>query len=278
MNPLRRSPSDGPHPLPAPAGRLSGEEGLSRGGSGRPLAGCPRLAVAAARSLAVALALLLGPCPVERQFAQAPIAEHLFYSITWPSGLAFGRAELRSRFTDPGWRFESSLRASLPGTEIDGTFVSRTDDSTCSSEFEKHLLRGTRRTHEHLRFSPGSVTRTNLESSDGQPPGVMPTGTCARDALSLLYHLRHDLAMGRIPSSAEAFFGARYQLRLEHSQTRRLVLDGERHVVDEVRMSLQGPAASHTVVVSFGRDAARTPLLFELEWEDTIYRMQIQQD
>ena len=197
-----------------------------------------------------------------------PAHEELAYSIAWPSGLTVGTAEMRARYLDPGWRFEMSIRASVPKLEIDHAFVSRTDDLLCSLDFEKHIRHGTKRAHESLRFGGGTLSRTNLEASDRAAPGTVPIADCARDALATVYALRQDLAAGRIPPPEEIYFGAAYRLQLEYKQTRWLAWDSERRLADEFGIDVRGPGSHHVFSAFFGRDAERTPLLFVVEFED----------
>ena len=197
-----------------------------------------------------------------------PAQEELAYSIAWPSGLAVGSAELRARHTDPGWRFELRIRASVPKIEIDHAFVSRTDELLCSLEFEKHIRHGTKRGHESLRFGEGTLRRTNLEANGRAVGSTAPIADCARDALATIFSLRRDLAAGRIPPPEEIYFGAAYRLQLEYKQTRWLAWDSDRRLADEIRIDVRGPDSHHVFSAFFGRGAERTPLLFIVEFED----------
>lgn len=224
-------------------------------------------------------AFALAP-PLVSQEAGLPIAENeqLTYTIAWPSGLPVGRADFTARYVDPGWRFELSLNASLPDMDIDDAYVSRTDAETCSLEFEKHARHGAKRTHEFLRFGTNAVERINLEAGGRERPGIVPTRSCARDALAYLYYLRKDLAAGRVPPPSDIFFGAGYHLKLEYAQTRPLVWEAERRLVDEIRAVVRGPASQHAFSVYFGRDEARTPLLIRVELEGTPFTLRLEGD
>ncbi len=204
-----------------------------------------------------------------------PDSEQLNYSIAWPSGLPVGRASLRARALDPGWRFEMTLSATLPSIEIDDVFISRTDAALCSEVFEKHVRHGDRRAHESLRFGPGQVERFNLEAAEGELPGRIPAGDCARDALAFLHHLRQDLAAGRIPPAGRIFFGAGYRIRLRFVRQRWLDVGGDRRLADEFRAIAEGPASRHEFSVFVGQDEARTPLLFRIDFEDRTFSMQL---
>lgn len=199
------------------------------------------------------------------------------YSINWPSGLGFGSALFKARFTDPGWRFEFDLRASLPKIEINDRAVSRTGGRMCGLEFTKHILHGNKRANELLRFRPKTVERINLEGGEQARPGVTQVQDCARDALAFLYFLRVQLAAGRIPPPSTVFFGAGYRVELEHAQTRWLIWDGQRQLADEIRVSVRGPGSEHDLSAYFGRDESRVPLLFRMQFDEESFTMRLQE-
>ena len=222
---------------------------------------------------ALPAALLLAAAAADNAAHAPPRDERLRYAISWPSGLPVGQAEFRAREVDPGWRFEMTLRASLPNFEIDDAFVSRADPRMCSQRFEKHVRHGKRRAHESLRFGDGAVERANLDAGGREPPGVTPAGPCARDALAFLYFLREDLAAGRITPPGEIFFGAGYRVELEFARTRRLRVGEEARLADEIRAVVRGAASEHAFSIFFARDEARTPLLFRVDLEDGPFAM-----
>ena len=222
---------------------------------------------------AILIALAPWHGPAQEQASPIPLDERLEYTITWPSGLPVGRAELRARDLDPGWRFEMTLRASLPQIEVDDAFVSRTDAEMCSQTFEKHVRHGAKRAHESLRFGPRELERTNLEAPTSEHPGRIAVGDCARDALAYLFFLRRDLAAGRIPAPGNIYFGAGYRIRLEFVRTRWLPVAEERRLADEIRVAVRGPASEHAFAVYFARDPARTPLLVRADFEEGPFSM-----
>ncbi len=230
-----------------------------------------------ALSAAALAAASLQQAPVAAQAPPGPIpaSEELRYSIHWPSGLGFGSALFKARFTDPGWRFEFDLKASLPKIEINDRAVSRSDEQMCGQEFTKHILHDNKRANELLRFRPNAVERINLEEAGEARPGVTPVKDCARDALAFLYFLRTELAAGRIPPPSTVFFGAGYRVRLEHAQTRWLIWDGQRQLADEIRVSVRGPGSEHELSAYFGRDESRAPLLFRMQFDDESFTMRL---
>lgn len=236
-----------------------------------------RFRQALAAGAIAAACLHAAPLAAQAPLGPIPAQEELRYSVYWPSGLSFGTAEFRARFTDPGWRFEFELQASLPRIEINDRVVSRADSQMCGQEFEKHILHGSKRANELLRFRPNVVERINLQRAEESRPSVIPVQDCARDALAFLYFLRTELAAGRIPPPSTVFFGAGYRIRLEHSQTRWLTWDGERQLTDEIRVSVRGPASEHELSAYFGRDDSRAPLLFQMQFDADRFTMRLQE-
>lgn len=203
------------------------------------------------------------------------VGENLAYTITWPSGLSVGTARFSARPKGDGWRFEMTMDASVHEFEIDDAFISETDAYLCSDRFEKHIRHGAKRAHEALRFADGLVQRTNLDPERPGPPGTAPVGACARDALAAVYYLRQDLAAGRLPAPGTIHFGAAYDVRLEYERTRWLPWDGDRRQADLIRVKVRGPASRLEFLAYFGRDAARTPLLFQARIEDESFVMRL---
>ena len=228
-----------------------------------------------ARLVPVAIILFTASLPGQEASVPFPEDERLRYVLAWPSGLGFGSAEFHARQADPGWRFEMNLQASLPELEIDDAFLARADANLCSSEFQKHVRHGKKRVHELLRFGPQAIERTNLDTEVLESLGTIPVNGCARDALVFLYHLRRDLASGRIPPATDVFFGPGYRVALEFAQTRWLAWNGERRLSDEIKFEVRGPASEHTFSIHFGRDSARTPLLFRVVFEGEQFTMRL---
>ncbi len=224
---------------------------------------------------ALLLAAALAHVVSQGSAAAVPDDERLAYSVAWSSGLPVGSAELNARNVDPGWRFEMTLRANLPNFEVEDAFLSTADAGMCSEQFQKHVRHGRKRTHEALRFGPETVERRNLEADRGEPPGVSRSGPCERDALAFLYFLREELAAGRIPPPAQVHFGAGYRIELGFVRARWLRLGGDSRLTDEIRARVRGPASDHSFSVFFARDEARTPLLFQVEFEEGVFLMQL---
>ena len=226
---------------------------------------------------AIALLLATPTLAVRADEIRMPFAagEDLVYAVTWPSGLSVGGARFRARPKGDGWRFEMTLEANVHEFAVDDAFVSETDAGLCSSKFEKHVRHGAKRAHEALRFADGTVERTNLDPVRPGPPGTAPVRACARDALAAVYYLRQDLAAGRLPAPGTVHFGAAYNLRLAYEQTRWLPWDEGRRRADLIRVKVRGPASRLEFLAYFGRDAARTPLLFQAQIEGESFVMRL---
>jgi len=199
-------------------------------------------------------------------------AETLHYSVNWPSGLSLGEATLRSDRTAgatgsaPGWDFELSLDAGVPGFAIRDQYSSTASPDLCSWQLDKKTTRGTRSGEEHVIFDPAKTTATRETIRGGQVAGSsqLTVPSCARDALTLLQFVRKELEQGRLPSPQPAILGAAYQVRLEYLGTSAVRLGDQQMDTDRFRTSIKGPASDLTLEMFFRRDAVRTPVMIKI--------------
>jgi hypothetical protein len=198
--------------------------------------------------------------------------ETLHYSINWPSGLSLGEASLSSGRTGegsgtaPGWEFELSLDASVPGFAIRDQYHSTANLDLCSWQLEKKTSRGARKSDERVTFDPNKNTATR-EAVRGDRTGgqvELSVPTCARDALTLLQFVRKELAQGRLPSQQPAILGSVYQVRLEYLGSTPVTLGNQQVDADRFRTSIKGPASDFTLELFLARDAARTPVMLKI--------------
>jgi len=198
--------------------------------------------------------------------------ETLHYSINWPSGLSLGEASLSSGRTGegsgstPGWEFELSLDASVPGFAIRDQYHSTASFDLCSWQLEKKTSRGARKSEERVIFDPSKNTATR-EAVRGNRTGgqvELSVPTCARDALTLLQFVRKELAQGRLPSQQPAILGSVYQVRLEYLGSTPVTLGNQQVDADRFRTSIKGPASDFTLELFLARDAARTPVMMKI--------------
>lgn len=184
--------------------------------------------------------------------------ESLQYSINWPTGLSFGEGSLTSKRAGSQWELELVLDASLPGIPIKDLYRSQAGEGMCSLRFDKESAHGPRRASEISTFDVAKGTMTRETHRGGK--SVLQVGSCARDALAFLFHLRQELAKGRLPAPQRIYFGAGYQLALSHTGTDTVVLGDSRVEGDRIAIAAKGPASETSFEIVFGRDAARTPL------------------
>jgi len=198
--------------------------------------------------------------------------EVLHYSINWPSGLSLGEATLSSERTvegtasTPGWEFDLSLDASVPGFAIRDQYHSTANLDFCSEQLDKKASRGARKTQERVTFNP-TKTIAIREGVKGDRTGgrsELSVPACARDALTLLQFVRRELAQGRLPPQQPAILGASYNVRLEYLGSTPVRLGNQQIDADRFRTSIKGPASDLTVELFFARDTVRTPLMLKI--------------
>jgi hypothetical protein len=200
--------------------------------------------------------------------------EVLSYNINWPSGLSLGEAKLKaSREGSEQWTFELQFEAAVPGFSVVDKFVSLTNANQCSATFDKDLQHGKRKTREKITFDGATGTATRETIGGGK--STLPVPACARDALAFVFHLRRELAQGRIPAAQNVFYGAPYQVKLEFAGTQRVRVGEAMEDADRFRAAVKGPASDFTVELFFAKDAARTPLLVKMPLSLGLFALEI---
>ncbi|MCC6366656.1 MAG: DUF3108 domain-containing protein [Bryobacterales bacterium] len=184
--------------------------------------------------------------------------ETLHYTMNWPSGLSLGEGELKVTRSGENWSFEFQFEAALPGFVITDRFVSLTGMNRCSLQLEKDLRHGARTSREKITFhsSPGKATRQTV----GGGKSEMDVPACAHDALAYLFHLRHELAQGRIPAAENVYYGAPYRVRLEYKGSQKIKVGEAMEDADRLLAFVKGPSSEFQLELFFGKDAAHTPL------------------
>ncbi len=185
--------------------------------------------------------------------------ETLRYNINWPSGLSLGEVSLSAQKTGARWAFSFQLDAAVPGFAVVERFLSAANDELCSTSFDKDFAHGKRKSKEKIIFDSARSVATRETMGGGK--SELQTPACARDPLAYLYHVRKELALGRIPAAQPVFYGAAYQLRLDYTGTQHIRVSDSMVEADRLVGSLKGPASDHTFEIFFAKDAARTPVL-----------------
>lgn len=206
-------------------------------------------------------------------------SETLRYNVNWPSGLSLGEATLAVDNLDASAaarRFELRLDASVPGYAVADEITALASSTYCSTQLDKKLKHGARNTSERLEFktSEGILVRTTQSAKGGV--SKVPIGTCARDALTMVYFLRSELKLGRVPTAQTVYFGAAYQLSFKYLGAAPVAMASGTEQADRVQILIKGPASQNTLEVFFGRDPLRTPLLFKVPLALGTFVMELQ--
>lgn len=194
------------------------------------------------------------------------------YQISWPSGLGLGEAQITAKRDSGQWKLALTLEASIPGFKLEDTFRSTATETLCSVEFTKDSVHGARKRQEKTVFAGAMATRTT-EAGGGKTEFAVPA--CAHDALAYLFHVRRELAAGRMPGPQRIYFGAAYDVRLNRVGAERVTVGEVPTDTDHFQVMLTGPKSRWEFDIYFAKDEARTLALvkvpfvmgsFALEW------------
>jgi hypothetical protein len=188
--------------------------------------------------------------------------ESLRYAVNWPSGLSLGEGTLSAKRTPSGWQFDMSLTAGIPGYSVADKFRgSATGEQLCSTEFERDLSQGARKSRERTTFDQkkGSAHRATV-NPEGGGRGDFDIPSCARDALTFFFFARRELGQGRVPQPQQVYYGSAYTMRMDYMGPLTIPVADKPTVTDRVAVSVKGPKSSFNFEAYFARDAARTPL------------------
>ncbi|HUS05642.1 MAG TPA: DUF3108 domain-containing protein [Bryobacteraceae bacterium] len=186
-------------------------------------------------------------------------AELLRYSINWPSGLSLGEGTLTAMREGEGWSFSLNLEAAVPGFPVQENVRSKASAGYCSSEMEKKIVRGKRKTEEKTEFDDTKHIATRKTLNGGK--SELSLNQCAKDALTYVFFLRRELAQGRLVPRQKIYYGAGYEVRVDFMGTQAIRIAEGTVQADRLVGTIKGPVSEATVDMFFARDAARTPLL-----------------
>ena len=188
--------------------------------------------------------------------------ETLRYQVNWPSGLSLGEATLAAHRSGDNWDLSLTFNVDIPGAPYVDRYHSISNDTGCSSEFERDSRHGKKIANEKTEFDyrQGRASRVTKDGGKSE----VTIGSCARDALAFLYFARRELGQGRVPPQQEIFFGASYSVRLDYTGEEKVLVGGKPAVSDRVAVSFRGPASNASFEIFFARDAARTPLVVRI--------------
>jgi hypothetical protein len=191
--------------------------------------------------------------------APKPRQETLHFNVNWPSGLSLGEGSLTSSQTASGWTFSMKVEAAIPAFTISEAARSKAGGDLCSLELRKQATRGSRIVDETTKFDASSLTATR-QTGKGGGKSEIRISACAKDALTFLQFLRHELIAGRLPAAQHVYYGAGYQTRVQYVGTQRVVSNGEAIDADKLTVFIKGPSSEFSVDLLFARDAVRTPV------------------
>jgi hypothetical protein len=200
--------------------------------------------------LVLAMAAALSPAPQSKSF---PDGESLHYTVDWPSGLSLGEAQFVAKKVGEVWNFQMTLDASVPWFVVKDQFSSQASAGLCSEVFEKRIEQGKKKAAEVTSFDLKTQKAARRTLPDGGTT-EHATGACGHDALTFLYHVRRELAAGRVAAPATVMFGAPYQVKLAYGGVEKI----QGHDTDRLTGTASGPAAEQSFEVWFARDVART--------------------
>jgi hypothetical protein len=188
-------------------------------------------------------------------------SETLRYNVNWPSGLSLGEAQVTSNLHEGSWSFSFSMEAAVPGFALAETAKAQATADYCSIELEKNGNRGKRKLNETTTFDQKNLTATRKTGEGGK--SELKIHSCAKDALTYIFFLRHELAAGRLPQTQNVYYGGGYSVRVQYAGAQTLRIGGEAVEADRLTLTMKGPASQMTSDMFFARDATRTPLLMQ---------------
>ncbi len=230
--------------------------------------------------LVPAAAVLLTPTGAETQ-SSLPFEdeETLHYTVSWPSGLSVGEAEMSAKLakdTAGGpsrWSFEFTVEAAIPGFQVADTYRSSATPELCSLELEKTLSHGKRKAHEKTIFDQEGKVARRVTLGGGKSD--IPIENCAKDGLTFLYHLRRELERGRIPPPQAVLFGAPYEVKFAYSGTGKAELHDELIETDKLTASVKGPASESAFLIEVAKDKSRTPVHITIPLEPGNFTLEL---
>jgi hypothetical protein len=204
--------------------------------------------------------------PKKEEAAAAPQTETFHYSVNWPSGLSLGDAQLSASKLKQGsqeiWKFAFDIDASVPGFKLSEHVSSSSGADFCSAEMTKTATRGPRKVEETTKFDQKALTAVRETKNGGKSDVSIPA--CAKDALTFVFFLRHELQQGRLPAMQKVYYGSGYQTRVEFTGSQTLRIAEGPIEADRVLATMKGPQSETTAEIFFAKDATRTPIMMRV--------------
>ncbi len=204
--------------------------------------------------------------------------ESLHYNINWPSELSLGESQLAAHLVTSSGEpahldFQFTVDAAVPGFQVHDEYHALASTEFCSAEFDKKYTHGQRKADEKITFDTHNNTATRQTLKGGK--SEISTPACAKDPLTYLEFLRHELSEGRLPPPQSIIYGAVYQIRVEFSGTQALRVGDKSVDTDHLTATVKGPAADVTFDLYFARDSVRTPVLVKVPLSLATFSMEL---
>ncbi|HEU0121414.1 MAG TPA: DUF3108 domain-containing protein [Bryobacteraceae bacterium] len=205
-------------------------------------------------------------------YAAGPREELFRYEVKWPSGLGLGEAQMRASRDGGHWILEFEIEASVPGFRVLDRYKSVVDDNFCSQSFEKSFEHGARKGKETTVYANGRAVRT---TANGGGKSEFDVPACPRDALAYLFHVRQEVARGRVPAAQKVFFGGGYEIRIKSNGAQSVKVSEAPMEADQLKVTIPTSNGKVEIDLFLARDEARTPVVvrapfamgnFSMEW------------
>jgi hypothetical protein len=204
-----------------------------------------------------------------------PADEQLTYNINWPTGLSLGEATLHTVRSKADNRIVSDFRldASVPGFQVLDSYHAVADQDYCSTELTKTYQHGKRHAEETTTFDASKQIATRETKGGGKTD--IHIATCAKDGLTYLQYLRHELSQGRLPPHQTVLFGAEYRISVQFAGTQSITVNDKRMDADRLNVSLKGPSTDINFEAYFAKDPARTPVLVRVPMQLATFSLEL---
>ncbi len=191
--------------------------------------------------------------------------ETLRYSVSAPGGVRLGQVQLGSQKSASGWGFTMSVDGGLAGFDVKDNYFAHSNTDFCSVDLTREFRHGAKTggEKEEIDRSHASATRTTTATKGGGK-SQFSVPDCTKDALTFLYYARRELGQGRVAPAQQILFGGFYDVSLQYTGPDTLQLGEKPVITDKVVVGFKGPASELQFEVWFARDAARTPLRFQI--------------
>ena len=127
-----------------------------------------------------------------------------------------------------------NLSGAIPGFAVTDKFHASAAADLCSTEFERDLSQGSRRSREKTTFDQqtGRAHRVTLFPAGGGQSDFDITA-CARDVLAFVYYARRELGQGRVPPPQQVYYGGPTPMRMEYAGAQNIAADGAKPAVTD---------------------------------------------